>query len=339
MAPPPPNQAAPSTTPAGDEVSSLDHRNLSVDPSATAHADQSHRFWRFAPWVRVLKALLPLSGIDPRRIEKWKECGTNAWVQRSPSTRKYRLVCNTCKQRWCPACRRSTNMHVRDYVRDLLTADHRDEWRFVTLTLRSTNAPLTTQLANLRKSFRKLRQRRFWRDRVKGGITITEITWNPTRKQWHPHYHVLVRGSFIPQRDLSSHWLSITKTSMIVDIRRVRRVDNAVDYVTKYLTKLPDPAMLNDQARFNDWIAAMTSFKTLNRFGDVRGYKPAEHSADYPTDWEPFLTLACVREKARRGDLQCRTILSVLENSRDPQPHPDLFDKPPDPVSVLLHSP
>ncbi|GAI55298.1 unnamed protein product, partial [marine sediment metagenome] len=51
-----------------------------------------------------------------------------------------------------------------------------------------------------------------------------------------PHFHVLTRGSYIPQKWLSDAWHSLTG-AFKVDIRQVRRVAGAVAEVTKYLTK------------------------------------------------------------------------------------------------------
>lgn len=63
--------------------------------------------------------------------------------------------------------------------------------------------------------------------------------WERTKAGW-PHLHVLLRGPFIPQRLISRWWSSLAK-SPIVDIRPLHGSRQGARYVTKYLTKDPDP--------------------------------------------------------------------------------------------------
>lgn len=53
-----------------------------------------------------------------------------------------------------------------------------------------------------------------------------------------PHLHILFRGPFIPQWKLSQYMAELINAP-IVDIRKVRNVDQAVKYVAKYIAKRP----------------------------------------------------------------------------------------------------
>jgi len=57
-------------------------------------------------------------------------------------------------------------------------------------------------------------------------------------KAGEPHLHILYRGPFIPQRQLSK-WMAELATAPIVDIRRIRHQREVVRYVGKYITKKP----------------------------------------------------------------------------------------------------
>lgn len=57
-----------------------------------------------------------------------------------------------------------------------------------------------------------------------------------TTAQGWPHYHLLQKGDFIRQQDLSRAWRKHAKAP-VVDIRRVDNPDRAVSYVCKYLFK------------------------------------------------------------------------------------------------------
>lgn len=61
--------------------------------------------------------------------------------------------------------------------------------------------------------------------------------WESTRAGW-PHLHILARTDFISQSWLSDTWKALTGAP-IVDIRRVREVQDAASYVAKYVGKDP----------------------------------------------------------------------------------------------------
>lgn len=52
-----------------------------------------------------------------------------------------------------------------------------------------------------------------------------------------PHYHALLRSSFIPQKDLSNHWAKLTGAP-VVYIAKIDKSFSSFRYMTKYLTKL-----------------------------------------------------------------------------------------------------
>ena len=56
-------------------------------------------------------------------------------------------------------------------------------------------------------------------------------------KSGYPHYHLLVRSSFIPQKELSGKWAELTG-SPIVDVRKILDNFSSFRYLVKYLTKL-----------------------------------------------------------------------------------------------------
>jgi hypothetical protein len=56
-----------------------------------------------------------------------------------------------------------------------------------------------------------------------------------TKKGW-PHYHLVTRSPYIPQQELSSLWNRLTGAP-IVDVRLLKKHENAYWYVVKYLAK------------------------------------------------------------------------------------------------------
>lgn len=107
-----------------------------------------------------------------------------------------RTVETRCKKRWCPVCARQISAaRVGKYA----GAVESMQWPlFVTLTVPNVDRLHLDTIRWMRRAYRKLRQRKWWGDAVKGGIASLEIT--NTGKGWHPHIHSI----------LDCRWLSKT---------------------------------------------------------------------------------------------------------------------------------
>jgi hypothetical protein len=81
-----------------------------------------------------------------------------------------------------------------------------------------------------------IRKMRAW---LKGGALEYLAVWERTRAGW-PHLHVLIRGPFLPQRLVSDWWNELTR-SPVVYFTLLNGSRAGARYVTKYLTKDPDP--------------------------------------------------------------------------------------------------
>jgi hypothetical protein len=106
-------------------------------------------------------------------------------------------------------------------------------FKLVTLTIPNSKTP---QLGYkfLTKSFRKLRQRKWWKRIVYGGVFVVEATKG--QNGFHIHMHIICQAYMIPVKELRDHWQSITGAH-IVDVRSMWNI-NASRYLTKYLTKV-----------------------------------------------------------------------------------------------------
>jgi len=124
---------------------------------------------------------------------------------------------------------------------------HLKDPKFLTLTLKHTDAPLSHQVSHLYKYFALLRKRKDLEKLFHGGIWFFQIKFNSEYEQFHPHLHILLDGEYVPQSLISSIWLDVTGDSSIVDIRKIWDVDKAANEVSRYaatpcsLTKLDLP--------------------------------------------------------------------------------------------------
>jgi hypothetical protein len=63
------------------------------------------------------------------------------------------------------------------------------------------------------------------------GVIVLETT-----KKGYPHWHCLIRGSYIPQSEISQLWHRFSG-AFIIDIRRIKGKKDALIYSTKYILK------------------------------------------------------------------------------------------------------
>lgn len=149
-----------------------------------------------------------------------------------------------CGRRFCAICSRSAATRTRrrlEWICDKMVKPKTHGWKFVTLTLVSSD-DLSAMIDHLIASFRKLRNRRIWKDAVTGGVYVLEVTHGTAG--WHAHLHIIAMMRYVPQQWLSAVWKSISG-SPILDIRAVKG-RSPIGYVTHYLTTfdLPDNVVL-----------------------------------------------------------------------------------------------
>lgn len=93
-----------------------------------------------------------------------------------------------CRKRWCPVCARQISAkRVAKYA----GAVARMQWPlFVTLTRPNVRTITLETIKEMRRAYRRMRQRKWWDKAVVGGIASLEIT--NTGKGWHPHIHSIL---------------------------------------------------------------------------------------------------------------------------------------------------
>lgn len=140
-----------------------------------------------------------------------------------------------CGNRFCNVCAFSRQSRIRARIKfliDKVPYFNTHGIKQITLTIKNMK-DLPEMIRILIKSFRKLRSKRYWKQHVKGGAFVIEVTG--CAGNWHAHIHAVVQCNFIPHKDLQKLWLKITG-SWNVDIREIP-INKAVHHLTKYLTK------------------------------------------------------------------------------------------------------
>lgn len=195
-------------------------------------------------------------------------CRTWAIFVRHQETGKVRVQSNACHLRWCPLCSRTRQYIITQSVSEWLSTTHNP--KFVTLTLKHTDAPLNHQISTLYKHFRILKKRKLIRRRISGGVWFFQITRSKADGLWHPHLHIVIDGGYIPQKYLARAWHKITLTSNIVHIEAVRDRKKAARYVAQYSAR---PTNLADKSpeELVEVVQSLYGRRLCGAFGSARG--------------------------------------------------------------------
>ena len=142
-----------------------------------------------------------------------------------------------CNNRWCLVCNRiRTAKLINGYAPSL---NDFDEPMFITLTdvtvkgryLRSTIEKRVKTLSNIIRSLKKAKKHPI------RAIRKLEVTYNETRNEYHPHFHIIVNGKDIAE-SIVLRWLK-NNTTAKRHAQDIQDADaNSLIEIFKYSTKI-----------------------------------------------------------------------------------------------------
>lgn len=250
------------------------------------HSQTHANAYRFAAFnglipeqERIINAIKASTVLEAVSLSwKLEKCCTQPMIFRSSTTGEIRLYEARCKSRACPRCSQFRAWATMHRARVLIA--RMDSPRFTTLTARSNDQSLRSQMQFLKSAFTKLRRSQIWKDHVDGGIYTWEITWNAETKQWHPHLHAVIDGKYFHQRHLLAAWEKCLKDSAGVHIRKVNSTTQAARYISSYITKSSSIANLPDTKIF-EWAHAIHGLRLFQPFGNLHGAALGTDDDDY----------------------------------------------------------
>ena len=221
--------------------------------------------------------------------EKLSRCGEEIGLTCTHCGEEH-AVLTKCKRKWCPACVRfiagRRAARVRGAVEEM-------QWPLF-LTLTQPNSTDPEAVRTLRQSFGKLRHRKLWTSRTKGGVASIEVT--NTGNGWHPHLHAVIDCEWLAhktpppiwnrgsehvrerckgaQEELTTVWRKIIKSDKaIVWVKRCNR-ETITQEVVKYSVKgsdlLDSPDPIGPMIRILERTRLITTFGTF--FGRGREF-------------------------------------------------------------------
>jgi plasmid rolling circle replication initiator protein Rep len=194
--------------------------------------------------------------VSDTNFEYIKSCGSWLEFYADETVEKKKLkYANFCHNRFCPFCnwrkarRRALELSV------ILKYLKSENYEFVFLTLTAPNVDgehLEEEIKKYSSAFKRLMMRTEVKKAVKGYARKLEITYSKRRRDFHPHYHVIlaVRASYFTDSRIyitRDRWLKLwqesTKDPSItqVDVRRMKTDDSkAIAEASKYSAKDSD---------------------------------------------------------------------------------------------------
>lgn len=162
------------------------------------------------------------------RLESVRQCGRGVIIGYAPDRSRAIIIPTKCRRWPCPKC---LPVLLRKWQARISEAR---PTRLITLTLKpSSKMDLPHRIQWLKARFRLLVDALRKRGKKFEYCYTFELTKGGT-----PHLHVLQKGNYIAQTELSHLWHRLAG-AYIVDIRRIKQPKEAIRYVTKYMLKAP----------------------------------------------------------------------------------------------------
>lgn len=104
---------------------------------------------------------------------------------------------NYCRDKICPICSWRLALQrlsgMSRIIHALQNGYPECEWSFLTLTVKNSRTNVLSEtIKDMSAAWNRLMQRKIWKENVKGWARSVEITYNHTRNDVHPHFHVLI---------------------------------------------------------------------------------------------------------------------------------------------------
>ena len=188
-----------------------------------------------------------------------------------------KITSQYCNNRWCIVCNRIRTAKMIEKYYPVIMEEVQDR-QFVTLTLPNVQGQRLRQvIKEMILNFQRIKHKMLVRDQVKiKGIRKIEVTYNPSRNDFHPHFHLIIEGKD-QAKQLLQEWL-IRYPKAVDQAQDVRPADhNSIIELLKYTAKLihKDDYTKLDDGRIEIGIHAQaldTIFQALYRKRTYQGF-------------------------------------------------------------------
>lgn len=297
-----------------------DATNWDPPVATTRETDSRHGHWRHrrAAVIRCFEN----GAANPKRLERFRQCGSCAVVEWSEELQRHRITCWHCRDRMCEPCQKKRQRELRAIIQN---NGKGKETRFVTLTLKHRDEPLRDQVSRLRRAFNRLKRCKPWKRAINGGVAILEVKRVESHEAendqgiryitdglWHVHLHIVCTGSWIDRDALCAEWFAITGDSWDVDVRLCRDPEKASHYLAKYVTKGTNAEVYGKEIWLREFVDSTRGTRVYNVFGNWKSMKEDADEQPEAKDWRSVCTVHELHEAAHRGEKWAIELYSKL---------------------------
>lgn len=235
--------------------------------------------------------------ISGKTLENMKACGSFMEFIATVDKEKKKMVHGMfCKNRFCPVCayrKARKDSYMLSIMMEAIQAEKGYEYIFMTLTTPNVPADkLSEEIDRFNKALSKLFRRKRVMTSIKGYVRKLEITYNKSRNDYNPHFHLIMavnksyftdKRYYIAQAEWLDMWRDVTGLDGInedgtdeicsLDVRKVNgyRQEKAVSEIAKYSAK--DFEMTYSQDVFDTFYFAMKGRQLMTFNGVFKEYR------------------------------------------------------------------
>ncbi len=262
-------------------------------PTLSESIHAAHLYERLS----VIEAFESSSDLQKRAL-RMHDCGSHGRLYMEGYPPQVRLWIHRCGDRLCPLCSQYRAKQIRDQLMGIMKQC--ENVRHMVLTLSNYPAgKLAEGISHLRASFTRLRKHSGFRESVRGGAYILEITRSTTDGTWHPHLHIIWDGDYIRQQHLSALWVDASHGSSVVWVSKASPRHAA--YLAKYAGK-PVDLKKWPKAAIVEYALCTSRSRMVQTFGNLHGTGPVDKDErPEPAKLRSAVSLRSLFDAARNG--------------------------------------
>jgi len=282
------------------------HWQTHVEPASEPETAFRHGGW--ADTRRRVRAAFARVRVGEQRADRFDQCGSACRIEREAGGKRFRLTANYCHDRFCLPCATARSRRIGAKLVELVG---KEPAAHLVLTIKHVDIPLAKQLDKLIRSFAALRRHKLWKRSVAAGAYFFEVKVSGCGRYWHPHLHVIVSGTYIDQKKLSSAWHAVTTDSTYVYIKAIDANQKVLKYAAKYASKSFDHSVVQCGDRLDECMLALRGRRLCSTFGAWRGIE-LEGQCEPSGEWVVVGRLDAVIRDARCGQEWARGLLFAV---------------------------
>lgn len=179
-----------------------------------------------------------------------------------------KLTTHYCNNRWCIVCNRIRTAKLINGYSEVL--QNLNDKHFVTLTIPNVDGIVLRETIGLMTKKFTLIKDRLRKKQIKlQGIRKTEVTFSEKRKNFHPHFHLIIAGKLNAEYIVDT-WLEMFPDSVrkAQNIRKINKDDEleAMIELFKYFTKIVTKKSVYIKA-LDTIFQSMYGLRTFQSFG------------------------------------------------------------------------